>query len=53
MLECYELGSGTSDIRLVLNYQERQRSRYRAKTLCGVGATSPSVSRDAKSSRGP
>lgn len=36
MLECYELGSGTSDIRLVLNYQERQRSRYRAKTLCGV-----------------
>ena len=36
MLECYELGEGTSDIRLVLNYQERQRSRYRAKTLCGL-----------------
>ena len=36
MLECYELGEGRSDIRLVLNYQERQRSRYRAKTLCGL-----------------
>ena len=36
MLECYKLGVGTSDIRLVLNYQERQRSRYRAKTLCGL-----------------
>lgn len=36
MLECYELGEGASEIRLVLNYQERQRSRYRAKTLCGL-----------------
>ncbi|CAA0103078.1 Urease accessory protein UreE [Zhongshania aliphaticivorans] len=35
MLECYELGGGCSEIRLVLNYQERQRSRFRAKTLCG------------------
>jgi urease accessory protein len=36
MLECYELGDGASDIRLVLNYQERQRSRYRAKSVCGL-----------------
>jgi urease accessory protein len=36
MLECYVLGEGASEIRLVLNYQERQRSRYRAKTLCGL-----------------
>ncbi len=36
MFECYELGEGASEIRLVLNYQERQRSRYRAKTLCGL-----------------
>jgi urease accessory protein len=36
MLECYELGEGASDTRLVLSYQERQRSRYRAKSVCGL-----------------
>ncbi|GAB3369154.1 urease accessory protein UreE [Spongiibacter taiwanensis] len=39
MLECFEFtrGATTADgaLEIVLCYQERQRSRFRAKTLCG------------------
>ena len=40
MLECFEYqraaeAQTSADLQLVLCYQERQRSRYRAKTLCG------------------
>jgi urease accessory protein len=38
MLECFEHHRGAEtqlELQLVLCYQERQRSRFRAKTLCG------------------
>src|SRR5690606_15300086 len=35
ILECFEVSGGDAELEIVLNYQNRQRSRFRGATVCG------------------